>query len=33
MISLPSSYLQIAETLYISRNTVKVHLRAVYQNS
>ena len=26
-----SSYLQIAETLYISRNTVKVHLRAVYQ--
>jgi LuxR family maltose regulon positive regulatory protein len=26
-----SSYLQIAETLYISRNTVKVHMRAVYQ--
>ncbi len=26
-----SSYLQIAETLYISRNTVKVHLRSVYQ--
>jgi LuxR family maltose regulon positive regulatory protein len=26
-----SSYLQIADTLYISRNTVKVHLRAVYQ--
>jgi len=26
-----SSYLQIANTLYISRNTVKTHLRAVYQ--
>jgi LuxR family transcriptional regulator, maltose regulon positive regulatory protein len=26
-----STYLQIADTLYISRNTVKVHLRAVYQ--
>jgi LuxR family transcriptional regulator, maltose regulon positive regulatory protein len=26
-----SSYLQIAATLYISRNTVKTHLRAVYQ--
>jgi LuxR family maltose regulon positive regulatory protein len=26
-----STYLQIAETLYISRNTVKVHLRSVYQ--
>jgi LuxR family transcriptional regulator, maltose regulon positive regulatory protein len=26
-----SSYLQIADTLYISRNTVKVHLRSVYQ--
>jgi len=29
---LPSStYLQIAETLYISRNTVKTHLRSIYQ--
>jgi LuxR family maltose regulon positive regulatory protein len=26
-----SSYLQIADTLYISRNTVKTHLRSVYQ--
>jgi LuxR family transcriptional regulator, maltose regulon positive regulatory protein len=26
-----STYLQIAATLYISRNTVKVHLRSVYQ--
>jgi len=26
-----SSYLQIANTLYISHNTVKTHLRAVYQ--
>jgi LuxR family transcriptional regulator, maltose regulon positive regulatory protein len=26
-----SSYLQIAETLYISRNTVKTHLRSIYQ--
>jgi LuxR family transcriptional regulator, maltose regulon positive regulatory protein len=26
-----STYLQMAETLYISRNTVKVHLRSVYQ--
>ena len=26
-----SSYLQIANTLYVSRNTVKTHLRAVYQ--
>jgi LuxR family transcriptional regulator, maltose regulon positive regulatory protein len=26
-----STYLQIAETLFISRNTVKVHLRSVYQ--
>ena len=26
-----STYLQIADTLYISRNTVKVHLRSVYQ--
>jgi LuxR family maltose regulon positive regulatory protein len=26
-----SSYLQIAATLYISRNTVKAHLRSVYQ--
>ena len=26
-----STYLQIADTLFISRNTVKVHLRAVYQ--
>jgi DNA-binding CsgD family transcriptional regulator len=26
-----SSYQQIADTLYISRNTVKVHLRSVYQ--
>jgi LuxR family maltose regulon positive regulatory protein len=26
-----STYLQMADTLYISRNTVKVHLRSVYQ--
>ncbi len=26
-----STYLQIAATLYISRNTVKTHLRSVYQ--
>jgi LuxR family transcriptional regulator, maltose regulon positive regulatory protein len=26
-----STYLQIAATLYISRNTVKTHLRAIYQ--
>ena len=26
-----STYLQIAATLYVSRNTVKTHLRAVYQ--
>jgi LuxR family transcriptional regulator, maltose regulon positive regulatory protein len=26
-----STYQQIADTLYISRNTVKVHLRSVYQ--
>jgi LuxR family maltose regulon positive regulatory protein len=26
-----NTYLQMAETLYISRNTVKVHLRSVYQ--
>ena len=26
-----SSYMQIASTLYISHNTVKTHLRAVYQ--
>ncbi len=26
-----NTYLQIAETLYVSRNTVKVHLRSVYQ--
>jgi LuxR family transcriptional regulator, maltose regulon positive regulatory protein len=26
-----STYLQIADTLFISRNTVKVHLRSVYQ--
>jgi LuxR family maltose regulon positive regulatory protein len=26
-----STYLQIAATLYISRNTVKAHLRSVYQ--
>jgi LuxR family maltose regulon positive regulatory protein len=26
-----STYLQMAETLYVSRNTVKVHLRSVYQ--
>jgi LuxR family transcriptional regulator, maltose regulon positive regulatory protein len=26
-----STYLQMADTLYVSRNTVKVHLRSVYQ--
>jgi LuxR family maltose regulon positive regulatory protein len=26
-----STYLQIADTLYISRNTVKTHLRSIYQ--
>ena len=26
-----STYLQMAATLYISRNTVKTHLRSVYQ--
>jgi LuxR family transcriptional regulator, maltose regulon positive regulatory protein len=26
-----SSYLQIADTLYISRNRVKTHLRSIYQ--
>ena len=26
-----SSYVQIAATLYISRNTVKTHLRSIYQ--
>jgi DNA-binding CsgD family transcriptional regulator len=26
-----STYLQIAATLYISRSTVKTHLRSVYQ--
>jgi len=26
-----STYLQMAETLYISRNTVKTHLRSIYQ--
>jgi ATP/maltotriose-dependent transcriptional regulator MalT len=26
-----STYLQIADTLYISRNTVKSHLRSIYQ--
>ena len=26
-----STYLQIAATLYISRNTVKTHLRSIYQ--
>jgi DNA-binding CsgD family transcriptional regulator len=26
-----STYLQMADTLYISHNTVKVHLRSVYQ--
>jgi LuxR family transcriptional regulator, maltose regulon positive regulatory protein len=32
LILLPTStYLQIADTLYISRNTVKTHLRSIYQ--
>jgi LuxR family maltose regulon positive regulatory protein len=26
-----STYLQIADILYISRNTVKSHLRSIYQ--
>jgi len=26
-----STYLQIAETRYVSRNTVKTHLRSIYQ--
>jgi LuxR family maltose regulon positive regulatory protein len=26
-----STYLQMADTLYISRNTVKTHLRSIYQ--
>jgi LuxR family transcriptional regulator, maltose regulon positive regulatory protein len=26
-----STYLQIADTLYVSRNTVKTHLRSIYQ--
>jgi len=26
-----STYLQVADTLYISRNTVKAHLRSVYR--
>jgi len=26
-----STYLQIADTLYISRNTVKTHMRSIYQ--
>ena len=26
-----SSYLQIADILYISRNTVKTHLRSIYR--
>ena len=26
-----ASYVQIAATLYISRNTVKTHLRSIYQ--
>ena len=26
-----STYLQMASTLYISRNTVKTHLRSIYQ--
>ena len=26
-----STYLQIADMLYISRNTVKTHLRSIYQ--
>ena len=25
------AYLQIADTLYVSRNTVKTHLRSIYQ--
>ena len=28
-----SSYSQIAATLYVSRNTVKTHLRSIYQSS
>jgi LuxR family maltose regulon positive regulatory protein len=32
LVLLPTStYLQIADTLYISRNTVKTHLRSIYQ--
>jgi LuxR family transcriptional regulator, maltose regulon positive regulatory protein len=26
-----STYLQMADTLYVSRNTVKTHLRSIYQ--
>jgi len=26
-----STYLQMAEVLYVSRNTVKTHLRSIYQ--
>jgi LuxR family maltose regulon positive regulatory protein len=26
-----STYLQMAATLYVSRNTVKTHLRSIYQ--
>jgi LuxR family maltose regulon positive regulatory protein len=26
-----STYLQMAETLYVSRNTVKTHIRSIYQ--
>ena len=26
-----STYLQIAEILFVSRNTVKTHLRSIYQ--
>jgi LuxR family transcriptional regulator, maltose regulon positive regulatory protein len=26
-----SSYAQIADTLYVSRNTVKTHLRSIYR--
>jgi len=28
---LSSTYLQIADILYISRNTVKTHLRSIYR--